>query len=176
MNFKKLNNDQNIFFTGSPTSHWKIHYVSLNATKQFQVMFEVQKGAGSSTGGFSIDDINLSETECPHVFIQIDDVENLFSTSYFGTRLFSPRQYSKEGYAYRAAAELYHNTLVALYVQLLSGDYDGQLQWPCVQKQINFQMLDQNPTLQQQMSKQLSFVTDDTQATSSGRYERKSLN
>ncbi|XP_037532507.1 meprin A subunit beta-like [Nematolebias whitei] len=153
--------------TGSPTSHWKLHYVSLNATKQFQVMFEVRKGAGRSTGGFSVDDINLSETECPHVFIQIDDFENLLSTSPFGTALFSPRQYSKEGYAYRAAAVLY-NTFVGLYVQLLSGDYDGQLQWPCVQKQINFQLLDQNPTIQQQMSKQLSFVSDETQVISSG--------
>ncbi|KAK1906790.1 Meprin A subunit beta [Dissostichus eleginoides] len=43
--------------TGGPTKYWKLHHVSLNATKHFQVEFEVRKGAGSSTGGFSIDDI-----------------------------------------------------------------------------------------------------------------------
>lgn len=135
-------------------------------------MFEVRKGAGRSTGGFSIDDINLSETECPHAFIQIDDFENLLSTSPFGTVIYSPRQYSKEGYAYRVATVLY-STFVGFYVGLLSGDYDGQLTWPCLQKQINFQLLDQNPTIQQQMSQQVSFVSDTTQVTSSGRYERK---
>uniref|UniRef100_A0A3Q2P532 Metalloendopeptidase n=1 Tax=Fundulus heteroclitus TaxID=8078 RepID=A0A3Q2P532_FUNHE len=90
--------------TGSPTSHWKLHHVSLNATKPFHVVFEARKGAGSSTGGFSVDDINLSETECPHVVIQIDDLENLLDTSSSGTRIYSPRQYSKDGYAYRVAS------------------------------------------------------------------------
>ncbi|MED6242769.1 hypothetical protein ATANTOWER_009490, partial [Ataeniobius toweri] len=71
--------------TGPPTSHWKLHYVSINATKHFQVVFEVRKGAGNSTGGYSVDDINLSETECPHVFLQIDDLENLLNTSSPGT-------------------------------------------------------------------------------------------
>uniref|UniRef100_A0A3Q2P484 Metalloendopeptidase n=1 Tax=Fundulus heteroclitus TaxID=8078 RepID=A0A3Q2P484_FUNHE len=90
----------------SPTSHWKLHHVSLNATKPFHVVFEARKGAGSSTGGFSVDDINLSETECPHVVIQIDDLENLLDTSSSGTRIYSPRQYSKDGYAYRVAVIL----------------------------------------------------------------------
>ncbi|KAK5620172.1 hypothetical protein CRENBAI_001126, partial [Crenichthys baileyi] len=109
--------------TGQPTYHWQIHHVSLNASKNFQVVFEVRKGPGSSTGGFSIDDINLSETECPHVTLQIDDFERLLSTSAFETRIYSPRQYSKEGYAYRIAAILYQN-FVGMFVQLLSGDHD----------------------------------------------------
>ncbi|KAF6716609.1 Meprin A subunit beta [Oryzias melastigma] len=46
-----------------------------------------------------------------------------------------------------------------LYVQLLSGDYDGRLEWPCLGRQIFFQMLDQTPNIQQQMSKRSSFTT-----------------
>ncbi|XP_037836426.1 meprin A subunit beta isoform X2 [Kryptolebias marmoratus] len=145
--------------TGPTTSHWKLHHVSLNATKQFQVVFEVQKLAENSTGGFSIDDINLSETECPHVTLQIDDLKNRLNTSVSGTTIYSPRQYSKEGYAYRVAVVLYQ-TFVGVYVQLLSGDHDDQLEWPCLQRQITFQILDQNPNIQQQMSKQWSFTTD----------------
>ncbi|XP_035991189.1 meprin A subunit beta [Fundulus heteroclitus] len=144
--------------TGSPTSHWKLHHVSLNATKPFQVVFEARKGAGSSTGGFSVDDINLSETECPHVFIQIDDLENRLDTSSPGTRIYSPRQYSKDGYAYRVAAIL-KKPYVGMYVQLLSGEFDDQLQWPCLQRQMIFQLLDQTPNQQLQMSKQRTFIS-----------------
>ncbi|XP_035991186.1 meprin A subunit beta [Fundulus heteroclitus] len=143
--------------TGSPTSHWKLHHVSLNATKPFQVVFEARKGAGSSTGGFSVDDINLSETECPHVFIQIDDLENRLNTSSFGI-IYSPRQYSKDGYAYRVAVILF-KTYVGMAVQLLSGEFDDQLQWPCLQRQMIFQLLDQTPNQQLQMSKQQTFIS-----------------
>uniref|UniRef100_A0A3Q2P3U7 Meprin A subunit beta-like n=1 Tax=Fundulus heteroclitus TaxID=8078 RepID=A0A3Q2P3U7_FUNHE len=144
--------------TGSPTSHWKLHHVSLNATKPFQVVFEARKGAGSSTGGFSVDDINLSETECPHVFIQIDDLENRLNTSSSGTRIYSPRQYSKDGYAYRVAVILY-KTYVGMFVGLLSGEFDNQLQWPCLQRQMIFQLLDQTPNQQLQMSKQRTLIS-----------------
>uniref|UniRef100_A0A3Q2PQN0 Metalloendopeptidase n=1 Tax=Fundulus heteroclitus TaxID=8078 RepID=A0A3Q2PQN0_FUNHE len=153
--------------TGSPTSHWKLHHVSLNATKPFQVVFEARKGAGSSTGGFSVDDINLSETECPHVFIQIDDLENRLNTSSSGTRIYSQRQYSKDGYAYRVAVIL-DKPNVGMYVQLLSGEFDDQLQWPCLQRQMIFQLLDQTPNRQQQMSKQQTFISVRTQVTASG--------
>uniref|UniRef100_A0A8C6KBE5 Metalloendopeptidase n=1 Tax=Nothobranchius furzeri TaxID=105023 RepID=A0A8C6KBE5_NOTFU len=140
------------------TSYWKLHVVSLNATTKFQVVFEVRKGAGSSKGGFSIDDINLSETECPHVILQIDNLVNRLNTDASGTRIYSPRQYSKNGYAYRVAAILY-KTFVGMYVQLLSGVNDNQLQWPCLKRQMNFQLLDQTPNKQEQMTKQSNFVS-----------------
>uniref|UniRef100_M3ZWQ3 Metalloendopeptidase n=1 Tax=Xiphophorus maculatus TaxID=8083 RepID=M3ZWQ3_XIPMA len=146
-----------------------LHHVSLNATKTFQVVFEVRKGAGSSTGGFSIDDINLSETECPHVTLQIDDLERLLNTSRFGTAIYSPRQYSKEGYAYRIVVGLYH-AFIGMYVEILSGDNDDQLKWPCLQKQVTFQMLDQTPNMKMQMSKQWSEVTHESHKLSNGRF------
>uniref|UniRef100_A0A087XQ11 Metalloendopeptidase n=1 Tax=Poecilia formosa TaxID=48698 RepID=A0A087XQ11_POEFO len=145
--------------TGSPTSHWKIHHVSLNATKDFQVVFEVRKGAGISTGGFSIDDINLSETECPHAVWQIDDLENLLNTSSSGTIMYSPRQFSKDGYAYRVAASI-SGPNVFMYVQLLSSQNDDRLQYPCLQRLIILQLLDQTPNKQLQMSKERTLVTD----------------
>ncbi|KAM4736561.1 meprin A subunit beta-like [Anableps anableps] len=153
--------------TGPPTSHWKLQHVSLNATKSFQVVFEVRKGAGSSTGGFSIDDINLSETECPHVALQIDEIEKMLNTSTSRIRIYSPRQYSKEGYAYRVVAVLF-KTHVGMFVQLLSGKNDNQLKWPCLHREITFQLLDQTPNMQLQMSKRLSFISRQTHLTSSG--------
>lgn len=158
--------DASIFFhrnvktlpPGRQTNHWQLHYVPLNATKDFRVVFEVRKGAGNSTGGFSIDDINLSETECPHATLQIDDFETLLTTSALRTIIYSPRQYSKDGYAFRIAAFLYQK-FVGTYVELLSGDYDNQLEWPCLQRQMTFRLLDQTPNMQNEMSQQFSFVS-----------------
>uniref|UniRef100_A0A3B3I837 Metalloendopeptidase n=1 Tax=Oryzias latipes TaxID=8090 RepID=A0A3B3I837_ORYLA len=115
-------------------------------------------GAGRSTGGFSVDDINLYETECPHLTLQIDDFQRVLNTSASESRIYSSRQYSSEGYAYRFAVILY-KTYFGLYVQLLSGDNDDKLQWPCLGQQMTFQMLDQTPSIQQQMTKQWSFTT-----------------
>ncbi|XP_027868277.1 meprin A subunit beta-like isoform X1 [Xiphophorus couchianus] len=151
--------------TGSPTSHWTLHHVFLNATKDFQVVFEVRKGAGNSTGGFSIDDINLSETECPHFAWQIDDLEILLNTSRNGAIIYSPRQFSKDGYAYRVAT-IFNQKSVSLFVQLLSSKNDNQLQYPCLQRHMIFQLMDQNPNKQLQMSKQYSFVSNENQVLS----------
>ncbi|XP_015227342.1 PREDICTED: meprin A subunit beta-like [Cyprinodon variegatus] len=152
---------------GTSTSHWKLHHVSLNATKNFQVVFEVRKGAGNSTGGFSIDDINLSETECPHVALQIDDFKSILNTNNIVTTIYSPRQYSEDGYAYRIAAEI-RKEGIGIFVQLLSGEFNNELQWPSLQRQMIFQLLDQTPNKQLQMSKQITSVSDKTQVTSSG--------
>lgn len=145
--------------TGPPTSHWTLHHVPLNATKQFQVEFEVHKGAGNSAGGFSIDDINLSELECPDGTWQINDFERLWNTTDTPALIYSPRQYSSEGYAYRVALYL-SQTDFGVYVQLVSGVYDDQLEWPCPQRQFTIQMVDQNPNIQLQMSRQKSMTTD----------------
>ncbi|XP_070690986.1 meprin A subunit beta-like [Pempheris klunzingeri] len=155
--------------TGPPKSHWQLQHVHLNATKHFQVEFEVRKGAGISSGGFSIDDINLSEIECPHVTMQIDDFENVLANSKYRTTLFSPRQYSRGGYAYSVAVVLY-KTYFGLFVRLLSGEHDDRLKWPCLQRQVTFQMVDQNPNIQQQMSKQRSITSDRSVSSSDGSY------
>eukprot|EP00064_Thunnus_orientalis_P012770 superscaffoldBa00002000_g12805 len=155
--------------TGPPTSHWQLQHVSLDATKHFQVEFVVRKGAGSSVGGFSIDDINLSEIECPHVTLQINDFEKLLNTSYYGTTIYSPRQYSRGGYAYRVGAILYE-TFFGVFVQLLSGKYDDELEWPCPHRQVTFQIRDQNPNIQLQMSKQKSITSDPSATNDDGTY------
>ncbi|KAI4811771.1 hypothetical protein KUCAC02_014647 [Chaenocephalus aceratus] len=156
------------YFHSGPTKYWKLHHVSLNATKHFQVEFEVRKGAGSSTGGFSIDDINLSEIECPHVTMQLDDFERNWNASDYGASKYSTRYYSSGGYAYALAIELY-DTHCGLFVQLVSGENDDRLEWPCTERQVTFKMLDQNANILLQMSKQFS-ITSDLSTSSNGSY------
>ena len=158
-----------ILLPGEPTN-WKLHHVSLNATKHFQVEFEVRKGAGSSTGGLSIDDINLSEIECPHVTMQLDDFERNWDASDFGASKYSTRYYSSGGYAYTLAIELY-NSSFGLFVKLVSGENDDRLEWPCTERQVTFKMLDQNANIQLQMSKQFS-ITSDRSTSSNGKSKR----
>ncbi len=138
----------------------------LNANKNFQVVFEARKGAGNSSGGFSLDDINISETECPHTW-QIRDFEKDLNNSVSGTWMNSPLYYSSDGYRFQARLKLYQNYL-SIFVRLVSGVYDDQLQWPCPWRQITFQMLDQNPHIQKRMSSEKSFATDPS-LTSSGK-------
>ncbi|XP_055019439.1 meprin A subunit beta-like, partial [Boleophthalmus pectinirostris] len=153
--------------TGNKTSYWKYHHVSISATKSFQVEFEVQKGAGSSTGGFSIDDINLSELTCPHVAIQVDDFENVLKSSDYSSLIFSKTQYTEDGYAFRVATILYRSYF-GLLIQLVEGKNDDKLQWPLLNRQVTFQMIDQNPNIQLQMSKQRSMTSDINQNITDG--------
>lgn len=144
---------------GVQTTHWQIVQTSLNATKLYQVVFEVRKGNGTSGGGFSLDDINLSATECPQFTAQLNNFEKLLNNTVSGSYINGPRLYSKGGYSYRFGVTLY-KTSFALHVQLLSGKYDDELEWPCPRRQVTFQMLDQHPNLQTQMSKERSFTSD----------------
>ncbi|XP_026084949.1 meprin A subunit beta-like [Carassius auratus] len=150
-----------------PGNYWKLHHVPLNANKTFQVVFEARKGAGNSNGGFSLDDINISETECPHTW-QIRDFEKVLKNSVSGNRMYSPLYYSSEGYRFQALLKVYQNYL-SIYVGLVSGAYDEQLQWPCYWRQITFQVLDQNPHIQKRMSSEKSFTTDPALVSSYGR-------
>ncbi|XP_043117382.1 meprin A subunit beta-like isoform X3 [Puntigrus tetrazona] len=144
--------------TEPPGNYWKLHHVPLNANKTFQVVFEARKGDGNSSGGFSLDDINISETECLHTW-QIRDFEKVLKNSVSGFWMYSPLYYSSDGYRFQAGLRLNQNYL-SIYVRLVSGVFDDQLQWPCPWRQITFQMLDQNPNIQKRMSSEKSFTTD----------------
>ncbi|KAL7886670.1 hypothetical protein AOLI_G00043910 [Acnodon oligacanthus] len=147
--------------TGPSTNHWKLRHVPLNADKPFLVEFEARKGAGYSRGGFSVDDINLSESECPHNVWQIRNFMELWNKSAPGTYIFSPAYYSPDGYRYQVFLRLNQNSF-SIYVRLVSGVYDDQLQWPCPWRQVTFLLLDQNPDIQQRMSNEASLTTDPT--------------
>ncbi|XP_062382972.1 meprin A subunit beta-like [Sardina pilchardus] len=143
--------------TGSPADYWQLHYVPLNATKTFQVEFEARKGTGESSGGFSVDDINLSETECPHQTWQIRNFEKLMSEP--ETIIYSPTYYTSDGYRYQIFLEI-HYVFMSANIRLVSGDFDDQLQWPLEWRQMTLLVLDQTPDIRQRMSNQFSFTTD----------------
>ena len=157
-----LSPQKSIVSPGSPADYWKLHHVPLNATKTFQVEFEARKGVGASSGGFSVDDINLSETECPHHTWQIRNFEEELSTSPNNSFLLSPKYYSADGYRYQVMVRVrvqLNKDYFAVFVRLVSGINDDWLQWPCPWRQVTFTLLDQNPHIQKRMSQQRSLTT-----------------
>ncbi|NWU89686.1 MEP1B protein, partial [Upupa epops] len=151
---------------GSPAAHWQLYHITLKVTEKFRVVFEGMKGSGSSNGGFSIDDINLSETQCPHHVWHIRNFKHLLDTSPAGEagKIYSPPFYSSKGYAFQIG--LYVNGTtdnplnLAVFWHLISGANDNKLQWPCPWQQGTMVLLDQHPDIRQRMSNQRSITTD----------------
>ena len=144
MQFFNSNHFSSFPLPGSPADHWQIHHVPLNATTTFQVEFEARRGDWrNSTGGFSIDDINLSETECPHQTWLVRDFVKLLTNTDFGTQLHSPRYYTTEGYAYHVVISL-SETFFGVHVGLVSGEHDDHLQWPCPWRQVTVKVKEES--------------------------------
>uniref|UniRef100_A0A8C3TQY1 Meprin A subunit n=1 Tax=Catharus ustulatus TaxID=91951 RepID=A0A8C3TQY1_CATUS len=147
-------------------TYWQLHHVSLNVTSKFRVVFQGVKGSGLSNGGLSIDDINLSETECPHHIWHIRNFTHLLNTSPAGSNgiIYSPPFYSSKGYAFQVS--LYVNGTtdnpfnLGIYLSLVSGANDDYLEWPCPWQQVTMILLDQHPDIRQRMSNQRSITTD----------------
>ncbi|XP_074056811.1 meprin A subunit beta-like isoform X2 [Macrotis lagotis] len=136
---------------------WQLYHVSLAVTTKFRVVFEGTRGIGSSIGGLSIDDINLSETRCPHYTWKISNFTQLSSSS---NDIISPPFYSHLGYAFQVRLDVSSQTNIGIYFSLISGANDDQLQWPCPWQQATMTLLDQNPDIRQRMSNQRSVTTD----------------
>ncbi|XP_028630720.1 meprin A subunit beta [Grammomys surdaster] len=151
-----------------PTGSWQLYYVTFKVTGKFRVVFEGLGGPGASSGGLSIDDINLSETRCPHHIWHIENFTQLLGGQ--NTNVYSPPFYSPEGYAFQISMDLGSSTNVGMYFHLISGANDDQLQWPCPWQQATMTLLDQNPDVRQRMSNQRSITTDPTMTNDNGSY------
>ncbi|KAG8570948.1 hypothetical protein GDO81_011480 [Engystomops pustulosus] len=155
---------------GPPSNYWKIHYSQLQAKSKFRFLFQGIKGSGISTGGISIDDINLSETKCPE---NIWHIRN-FTSDMITTGILSPPYYSRDGYAYQISLEKYSTSrlpfYIAVYLYLVSGANDATLQWPCPWRQVTVEFIDQNPNAQQRTSNMKSITTDPTARNSFGKF------
>uniref|UniRef100_A0A3Q3XE61 Metalloendopeptidase n=1 Tax=Mola mola TaxID=94237 RepID=A0A3Q3XE61_MOLML len=150
---------------GSPQELWQLHHVSLDVKKKFRVVFEGTKVAvGTSPGGLSLDDINLSETTCPEFVWRVKNFSAVMENTPNDTSIFSPPFTSKEGYTfqmqlYPSGKADYPDELSA-YAHLVAREGDTGQKWPCPWKQITMMLMDQHPHIQKRMSNQRSVTTD----------------
>lgn len=98
-----------MYFTGDIRDSWELKHVNLVVEKKFRLVFEGLKGAGSSMGGLSLDDINLSETACPQHVWRIRNITGVLATTPVGTKTYSPRFLSPKGYSFQVSAKRNRN-------------------------------------------------------------------
>ncbi|KAK7886880.1 hypothetical protein WMY93_026501 [Mugilogobius chulae] len=156
--------------SGPLTRYWQIKYVPIETSKFFQVEFEVRKGPLPSTGGISIDDINLSELQCPHGTIQINNLQEIYQNSQKqGYIKYSPNYYSTLGYAYSFGVSMEH-PFIGVFIQLVSGKYDEELTWPVPDSHVTLQVVDQSPNIQSHMSYERSLTSHSERVNENGTY------
>ncbi|XP_052442205.1 meprin A subunit beta-like isoform X3 [Carassius gibelio] len=149
---------------GGLQGSWELYHVTLNVSDKFRVVFEGVKGRDTSKGALSLDDINLSETQCPQYTWRIRDFKRLLATTPAGSETYSPRFLSPDGYSFQIG--LYINGLkdspdkMAIYLFLTSGPNDDKLQWPCPWRQASMELMDQNPDIQHRMNNIKMITTD----------------
>lgn len=154
------------FLKGVPETFWQLYHVKLDVSRKFRIVFKGIKSAGSSTGGFSLDDVNLSETTCPEHVWRIKNFKSIMENTPRGSAIYSPHFLSKYGYTFQMGlypngSDLYPEDMAA-YAHLVSGNAatDGSLTWPCPWKQITMMLMDQNADIRKRMSNQRSVTTD----------------
>lgn len=92
------------FSAGGVRGSWELHAITLNMTHKARVVFEGISGKGPSTGGFSLDDINLSSDKCPQHVWHVRNITGLLATTPTGRKVYSPRFLSPTGYSFQVNA------------------------------------------------------------------------
>ncbi|KAK2883566.1 hypothetical protein Q8A67_017203 [Cirrhinus molitorella] len=151
--------------SGEVQGSWELYHVMLDVSEyKFRVVFQGVKGTGVSKGGLSLDDINLSETQCPQHTWHIRNFTSLLAKTPAGSEIYSPRFLSPDGYSFQF--NLYINgkrdspDRMAIYLHLTSGPYDDKLKWPCPWRQASMELMDQNPDIQHRMNNIMMITTD----------------
>uniref|UniRef100_A0A8D0HTX5 Meprin A subunit n=1 Tax=Sphenodon punctatus TaxID=8508 RepID=A0A8D0HTX5_SPHPU len=146
--------------------NWKIAHVSFSTQGRFRYLFQGLRGNSNvSSGGISVDDITLTETPCPNAVWLIRNFTHILDIAPAGAALDSPRFYSPEGYGYGitvrprgANGSVYENyTYVGFF--LSSGENDGILEWPALNRQVVLTVMDQDPDIRNRMSSSKSLTT-----------------
>uniref|UniRef100_A0A671LGU1 Metalloendopeptidase n=1 Tax=Sinocyclocheilus anshuiensis TaxID=1608454 RepID=A0A671LGU1_9TELE len=163
-----------LYNLGGLQGSWELYHVTLDVSDKFRVVFEGVKGRKPSKSGLSLDDINLSETKCPQYTWRIRDFTSLLATTPAGSKTYSPRLLSPDGYSFQIG--LYINGLkdspdkMTIYFHLTSGPKDNNLQWPCPWHQASMKLMDQNPDIQHCMNNIRMITTDPTKTSTDFMY------
>ncbi|XP_075997666.1 meprin A subunit beta [Genypterus blacodes] len=156
--------------SGGAMGSWELHNVNLDVRHKARVIFRGVRGTKHSTGGFSLDDINLSSTSCPQHIWHIRNISNLLATTPAGTKTYSPRFLSPAGYSFQVGVYLNGRSdrpgYMALYFHLTSGPNDHNLKWPCPWQQATMALMDQQSDIRQQMNMHRMVTTDPSKLSS----------
>lgn len=153
--------------TGGETGVWNLHHVNINVVNKARVIFDGVRGKQPSSGGFSLDDINLSSTKCPHHVWPVRDINNILENTPAGEKIDGPRFLSPTtGYSFQIRLQpngsVYFPGHMGVSFHLTSGPNDHNLNWPCPWHQVTMTLMDQQPDIRQRMNQHQIFTTDPT--------------
>lgn len=137
----------------------------LSNGEKFRYFFQGIAGvANQVSSGISIDDITLTETACPSAVWQIKKFSEIFATATVGSSISSGRFYNSEGYGfgfnvYPKGRDANSAEYLGVTFHLYSGENDGVLEWPAVNRQVTITAMDQDPDATLRMSNSRSFTT-----------------
>ncbi|CAJ1059681.1 meprin A subunit beta-like isoform X1 [Xyrichtys novacula] len=158
--------------SGGVMGSWELHNIELDVKNKSRVVFEGVRGNGPSTGGFSLDDINLSSTKCPQHIWHIRNLTRLMDTTPVGSKLYSPRFLSPSGYSFQVGVYLNGRSdrpgYMGTYFHLTSGPNDHNLKWPCPWQMGTMALMDQQSDVRQQMNMHRMVTTDPNKMSSDG--------
>ncbi|XP_074524803.1 meprin A subunit beta-like [Halichoeres trimaculatus] len=158
--------------SGGVMGTWEMHNINLNVTQKSRVVFEGVRGNSPSTGGFSLDDINLSSSKCPQHIWHIRNITGLMATTPEGRKLYSPRFLSPAGYSFQVGVYLNGRSdrpgYMGTYFHLTSGPNDHRLKWPCPWQMATMALMDQQSDVRQQMNMHRMVTTDPEKMSSDG--------
>uniref|UniRef100_A0A670Z9S1 Metalloendopeptidase n=1 Tax=Pseudonaja textilis TaxID=8673 RepID=A0A670Z9S1_PSETE len=154
---------------GDGEKQWNFANIPFNTRTKFRYVFQGLKGdPQNSKGGIHLDDITLTEMQCPTSVWQIRNFTSILKSSSKGDYLASPIFYNSEGYCF--VLNLYprgpansNGDYLGIMFSLCSSQNDGALEWPAANRQVTFTIVDQDPDITQRMSASRSFVTDPNQ-------------
>ncbi|KAF6727868.1 Meprin A subunit beta [Oryzias melastigma] len=158
--------------SGGAMGSWELHNIDLEVTKKARVVFEGVRGNSPSSGGFSVDDINLSSAKCPQHIWHVHNITSLLASTPEGQKIYSPRFLSPSGYSFQIG--VYLNGIstrpgyMAMYFHLTSGPNDLNLKWPCPWQQATMVLMDQQSDIRQQMNMHRMITTDPNKLSSDG--------
>uniref|UniRef100_A0A3B3CWQ4 Metalloendopeptidase n=1 Tax=Oryzias melastigma TaxID=30732 RepID=A0A3B3CWQ4_ORYME len=158
--------------SGGAMGSWELHNIDLEVTKKARVVFEGVRGNSPSSGGFSVDDINLSSAKCPQHIWHVHNITSLLASTPAGQKIYSPRFLSPSGYSFQIG--VYLNGIstrpgyMAMYFHLTSGPNDPNLKWPCPWQQATMVLMDQQSDIRQQMNMHRMITTDPNKLSSDG--------
>ncbi|KAM4629296.1 meprin A subunit beta [Polymixia lowei] len=159
--------------SGGVSGSWELHHVTMDVRIKSRVVFEGVKGKDVSTGGLSLDDINLSSTTCPQHIWHIGNITHLLATTPVGTKTYSPRFLSPAGYSFQVGVYLNGRSdrpgYMALYFHLTSGPNDDSLKWPCPWQQATMALMDQHSDIRHRMNMHRMVTTDPDKLSSDGK-------
>lgn len=152
--------------TGDGDDSWQIAHVPLSNGKKFRYFFQGIAGVANQTSsGISIDDITLTETTCPSAVWHIKKWSEIFTSATVGSNISSGRFYNSEGYGfgftvYPRGRDAESANYLGVTFHLYSGENDGVLEWPAVNRQFTITVMDQDPDATLRMSNSRSYTTD----------------